>query len=106
MSADLTERIAQALRLRHFDGHGCGDPLSPGACSCCYGPSPMTEYEVAGVALAAVTNAPGLEEALHHALDEPVGFRWSDDPTGYRTAQGKRLADVVRAWLRAEGRDV
>lgn len=39
--------IAEMLRRIHFDGTACGDPQSPGACSNCFGPSPMTADEIA-----------------------------------------------------------
>lgn len=40
------DELAAFLESEHFDGTGCGTNGS-GACSYCYGPSPMTAEEVA-----------------------------------------------------------
>lgn len=40
---ELANRIADRLRLIHFDGTGCGvEADHPCACSNCFGPSPMS----------------------------------------------------------------
>jgi len=94
MSTDLTERVARAVA----DHQACGLCASQdGPCNECLGE--------AIVALAAVADAPGLEEVLGaHRLNFDVDQSEScqaEDWTEYHDNTFEdHLADVVRAWLR------
>lgn len=49
---EWVEAGAKALQSQHWDGKGCNlPPDHPNACVHCYGPSPMSEWEVVGAAL-------------------------------------------------------
>lgn len=46
LSPERRDELAQHLRVRHFDGEGCGT-YGVNACSICHGPSPMSAQDVA-----------------------------------------------------------
>lgn len=50
---EQVEAAAETLIARHWDGTGCGTH-GANACSNCFGPSPMSAYEVARAVLEAV----------------------------------------------------
>ena len=58
------------------------------------------DYEVATAALAAVADAPGLEEDIRAVLARG-GYQMPGDTLPYET-QAFWVADAVRAWLRGE----
>lgn len=101
MSDDLTEKVARALVAMHFDGVGCGDSQHPGACSNCYGPSPMNALEVSRTVLAEVADdVDGIAGVLKHHRPRACGCgRCTDcDVTGMPFSL--HLAHVMTAYLR------
>jgi len=46
LQEQLERTVVDRLRRIHFDGNGCGTHDS-GACSACYGPSPLDATEIA-----------------------------------------------------------
>lgn len=109
------EVLAAHLTRIHFDGTGCGDLSSPGACSNCYGPSPMTAQEVAEAAVDAlaaagllVTPEPmSVDDCLHERCADMAVDRFSpcrQQPEHDAQVAARALREAVetanREWLR------
>ena len=73
------DELAATLTGQHFDGQGCGGSHA-GACSSCYGPSPMSAHEIADALIAeGWRKKPSREELAAALWNLPInGMDWRE----------------------------
>lgn len=106
MRQAIERTVVDTLRRIHFDGNGCGTHDS-GACSVCYGPSPLDATEIAEHLVPAIVGvvAPALEAAerrireLEHERGDFLAHARIE--VGERLGQLRLERDEARAALEA-----